>query len=415
MSVQSNVLIRALTNNSYSGGRLYAWIIAEALAHRGHSVMFWGDVTPVFVSDFSSYPAHAAVQFYTGAAPVRRFDLVLVVPHLGSPRSLYFEALAVAARDGAKLALLNFETPNWFNSMSPEPRNPKLWDTWRSVARHADVVLSASREGTKHAIPFYGDSPEHCQFLTIHPGINSIVADQVTAQRTRQVTCITRFRTGDEYKGATDLTAVLGPYLAGYTLAVIVGSDGVDPQVEQQLRKHCEHYGVMLRVLAAVSDEEKFRELKRSRLLVFLSSFEGFGYPPVEALYCGVPCVAYDLAVLRELGGTGIRFVPLRDHTTLQKAIAEVLELSYSPSALKQTVAPIVGFEPFSVTLNEAFTNVLAGKRRHYRRFLGSYWGMKASWFRFRERMSTALKRQTWPLRSNVLEVAQAFRRKAKI
>ena len=34
--------------------------------------------------------------------------------------------------------------------------------------------------------------------------------------------------------------------------------------------------------------------------MIFLSYFEGFGYPPIEALACQTPCIAYELDVLKE-------------------------------------------------------------------------------------------------------------------
>jgi glycosyltransferase involved in cell wall biosynthesis len=60
---------------------------------------------------------------------------------------------------------------------------------------------------------------------------------------------------------------------------------------------------------SGLTDLEKFREFKSSRLMVFLSHFEGFGYPPVEALYCGVPCVARPLPVLREVNGQYLHYL----------------------------------------------------------------------------------------------------------
>jgi glycosyltransferase involved in cell wall biosynthesis len=57
--------------------------------------------------------------------------------------------------------------------------------------------------------------------------------------------------------------------------------------------------------------------------MVFLSHFEGFGYPPVEALYCGVPCVARSLPVLREVNGDYLHYLP--EGTSVATFVARVL------------------------------------------------------------------------------------------
>lgn len=59
--------------------------------------------------------------------------------------------------------------------------------------------------------------------------------------------------------------------------------------------------------------------------LVFPTSYEGFGLPPLEAFACGVPVVASDLAVTREVLGTDAAtatLVPVGDEAALAAAVA---------------------------------------------------------------------------------------------
>ncbi|WP_306789772.1 glycosyltransferase [Thermogymnomonas acidicola] len=46
--------------------------------------------------------------------------------------------------------------------------------------------------------------------------------------------------------------------------------------------------------------EELAKLYNRASVLIRLSDFEGFGYPPLEALFCGTPAVVSDIAVFRE-------------------------------------------------------------------------------------------------------------------
>lgn len=61
-------------------------------------------------------------------------------------------------------------------------------------------------------------------------------------------------------------------------------------------------------------------------LLVFPSLDEGFGLPPLEALACGVPVVASDLPVTREVLGSQATFVPVNDVDALAHAITQTMQ-----------------------------------------------------------------------------------------
>jgi glycosyltransferase involved in cell wall biosynthesis len=63
------------------------------------------------------------------------------------------------------------------------------------------------------------------------------------------------------------------------------------------------------------------------------SDAEGFGLPIIEALACGVPVLASDLATLREVGGAAVEFVTAGDVDAWIAATKRTLEHSHSPSA----------------------------------------------------------------------------------
>ena len=55
------------------------------------------------------------------------------------------------------------------------------------------------------------------------------------------------------------------------------------------------------------------------------SEREGFGLPVVEAMACGTPVVASDLAVLREVGGDAAVYCAMGDVEAWTKSIAGLL------------------------------------------------------------------------------------------
>ncbi len=52
---------------------------------------------------------------------------------------------------------------------------------------------------------------------------------------------------------------------------------------------------------------------RRAALVLITSEHEGFGLPLIEAMACGVPVIASDLAALREVGGAAAEFLAVGD------------------------------------------------------------------------------------------------------
>ena len=65
---------------------------------------------------------------------------------------------------------------------------------------------------------------------------------------------------------------------------------------------------------------------RRSALLLMPSEREGFGLPVVEALACGTPVVASDVAALREVGGYAAVYCPLDDIEAWHTAVTRLLD-----------------------------------------------------------------------------------------
>ncbi|MDG2214692.1 MAG: glycosyltransferase family 4 protein [Verrucomicrobiota bacterium] len=81
-----------------------------------------------------------------------------------------------------------------------------------------------------------------------------------------------------------------------------------------------------VRFTGAIPEVEKNRLLSEARIGLSLSSEEGWGLAVNEYLACGLPVVAYDLPVFREVFPDMLNSVPLGDLTAASQAILELLD-----------------------------------------------------------------------------------------
>jgi len=78
--------------------------------------------------------------------------------------------------------------------------------------------------------------------------------------------------------------------------------------------------------LGYVADDALERWLAGAELLAFPSVYEGFGFPPLEAMDCGVPVVATAAGAVPEIVGEAAVLVAPRDIDALAGALASVLD-----------------------------------------------------------------------------------------
>jgi glycosyltransferase involved in cell wall biosynthesis len=122
-------------------------------------------------------------------------------------------------------------------------------------------------------------------------------------------------------KGVDDLLATLAwlkQRLPDFR-AVIIGKseDALAPLVHQM--------GLAGSVVFSglVSEPEKFRLFKSSRVFVMPSRYESWGIVVGEALVSGVPVVAYDLDCYRPVFGDFVRYVPCFDSNGFKRAVED--------------------------------------------------------------------------------------------
>jgi glycosyltransferase involved in cell wall biosynthesis len=82
--------------------------------------------------------------------------------------------------------------------------------------------------------------------------------------------------------------------------------------------------GNAVRLLGGVSDGELKALYENATALIYPSTYEGFGLPPVEAMRCGCPVIASDQAAVVEVSGGSALHFPLAQPEQLTELIRRV-------------------------------------------------------------------------------------------
>jgi len=128
-------------------------------------------------------------------------------------------------------------------------------------------------------------------------------------------------------KGIYDLPKIWSKVTEKIEGARLVVMGGGSPKEVERFKDVLRETGVLenIKILGFVSEEEKYRLLKSAKVFISPSHEEGFGISVLEAMACGLPVVAWDLPVYREIFEEGMRRIPFGDHQKFAAAVAEIL------------------------------------------------------------------------------------------
>jgi glycosyltransferase involved in cell wall biosynthesis len=101
--------------------------------------------------------------------------------------------------------------------------------------------------------------------------------------------------------------------------------------------------GDRIRVRSYVPDVDLADAFRRASAFAFLSEYEGFGLPPLEALASGIPPVLLDTPVAREVCGPAARFVPHGDVPAIAAALTDLLLNPKARAAVLDEAGAVLG------------------------------------------------------------------------
>ena len=124
--------------------------------------------------------------------------------------------------------------------------------------------------------------------------------------------------------------ARVAPRLADARL-VIVGENRTHPHQDLEALVRDLHVVDRVELRSYVTDDELLALYGQARAFAFLSTYEGFGLTPVEAIISGVPAVVYDSEVARETLSGLAHFVPAGDLDALARQLHAMLTAEPDP------------------------------------------------------------------------------------
>ena len=118
--------------------------------------------------------------------------------------------------------------------------------------------------------------------------------------------------------GETRMNTDLKPQL------VIAGQEG---WLMGEMSSYIEREGLKerIRFTGYIADEDLRALYSSCAVCVYPSLYEGFGFPPLEAMACGAPVIAADVPSLHETVGKAALLVPPTDVQQLARALVEML------------------------------------------------------------------------------------------
>lgn len=130
----------------------------------------------------------------------------------------------------------------------------------------------------------------------------------------------------DKIKGAYDLIESWKIVTKKYPFAklCIIGGGPDQKSINIKIRENNLVNNIVL--AGKISDDEKYQLMKKSKVFVYPSHQESWGIVIAEAIACGLPVIAYDLPVYRDIFYNHINTIEMLNERKMGEKIIEILE-----------------------------------------------------------------------------------------
>lgn len=198
----------------------------------------------------------------------------------------------------------------------------KLWH-WltfpESQAKKTDKIITDSQSTKEDLVKIYGIEPE--KIRVIYLGISENFK-QVKSNKEKSILYFGTIEPRKNIAAVIKAFEVLKNDFKDLKLT-IAGAKG---WLYKDIFKQVEKFRKDIIFTGVIDDKDKPRLYNSAGVFVYPSFFEGFGFPPLEAMACGVPTIVSNTSSLSEVVGNGAIMIDPYNVDELVLTIGNVLE-----------------------------------------------------------------------------------------
>ena len=202
----------------------------------------------------------------------------------------------------------------WFNFHCLLPR----------ALRNCDGILTVSDETKKLMVSIYRLAP--ASIYVVPNTVDSSFFHPAKQDESGDVPYLLSVGSSWEHKNIAELLRMHKLWSQGYVLKIVAG----EGRYLTFLKRLAVRMGIENRVefLSDIPGHRLRTLYQHCAALVYPSTMEGFGLPPLEAMACGRPVIVSDIALFRELYGSAPIFVRLGEPDSWNQAFIDLASIS---------------------------------------------------------------------------------------
>ena len=143
----------------------------------------------------------------------------------------------------------------------------------------------------------------------------------------------------------------------------IIGSNRTYPGEDLRATATDEGVGEQVTIEDWVEEDRLTAWYARAGAFAFLSEYEGFGLPPLEAIAAGIPSVVLDTPVAREVYGNAVTYVTLHDVDGIADALVQALQAAPAPEEPDPAVREVLARYSWSSTASRTLAELTRAAR----------------------------------------------------